>query len=78
MGSGITVAHVPGTGRSGLLFSEQVIFQPPAPSYQDNGEVVKLTTRDGKKISALYESLHSAKKVRHKPDLSLLSHTRKA
>ncbi len=41
-------------GGVAFFFSEQAIFQPPAASYQDNGEVVKLTTRDGEKISALY------------------------
>ena len=34
--------------------SDGLIFQPRPSSYQDSAEVLKLTTRDGKKISAIY------------------------
>lgn len=37
-----------------FFFSNQLIFRPPAASYRDNAEVLKLPTRDGEKISALY------------------------
>lgn len=37
-----------------LFQSDELIFQPQPSSYQDSAEVLKLTTRDGKKISAIY------------------------
>lgn len=36
------------------FFSNQLIFRPPPASYQDSAEVLKLATRAGEKISALY------------------------
>ena len=39
---------------SGLFFVETVIFQPHPSSYKDTPEILKLTTRGGNKISALY------------------------
>jgi abhydrolase domain-containing protein 17 len=37
-----------------LLFSDHLIFQPPSSGYQDSEEFLKLTTRTGKRISAIY------------------------
>ena len=36
------------------FFSDSLIFQPHPSSYQDNAGILKLTTRKGKKISAMY------------------------
>ena len=36
------------------FFSDSLIFQPHSSSYQDNPGILKLTTRNGKKISAVY------------------------
>jgi fermentation-respiration switch protein FrsA (DUF1100 family) len=38
----------------GFFLSEKMIFRPPFAGYQDNADVLKLSTRDGEKISALY------------------------
>lgn len=38
----------------GVLFSDRQIFQPQSLTYQDTAEIIKLTTRDGAKISAVY------------------------
>jgi fermentation-respiration switch protein FrsA (DUF1100 family) len=38
----------------GLFFADRMIFLPHASSYKDGPEILKLTTRAGKKISALY------------------------
>jgi fermentation-respiration switch protein FrsA (DUF1100 family) len=38
----------------GFFLSEKMIFRPPIAGYQDNPNVLKLTTQDGEKISALY------------------------
>ncbi|HLX63301.1 MAG TPA: alpha/beta fold hydrolase [Planctomycetota bacterium] len=37
-----------------LFFSNSVIFAPPPSTYQDAPDILKLTTRDGTKISAIY------------------------
>jgi abhydrolase domain-containing protein 17 len=37
-----------------ILFSEQLIFQPPPAGYQDSAAILKLTSSDGAKISATY------------------------
>ncbi|MDX2230603.1 MAG: alpha/beta hydrolase [Leptolyngbyaceae cyanobacterium bins.349] len=37
-----------------FFFAERMIFLPPVPTYQDSSEILKLTTRNGKQISALY------------------------
>lgn len=37
-----------------FLLAERFIFRPPLPTYQDNANILKLTTRNGKQISALY------------------------
>lgn len=36
------------------LFSDSLIFQPHPSSYQDDARILKLTTRNGKKISATH------------------------
>ena len=38
----------------GWLFSDSVIFQPHPSSYQDSPQILKITTANGNKISALY------------------------
>ncbi len=37
-----------------LSCADQIIFQPPAAGYTDDADVIKLTTADGKMISAMY------------------------
>lgn len=37
-----------------VFFSDSVIFQPHPSSYKDSPETLKLTTQNGKRISALY------------------------
>lgn len=37
-----------------LFFSDGVLFQPHPSSYKDTAEILKLTSANGKKISALY------------------------
>src|SRR5437588_7098388 len=46
---------------SGLFFAEKVLFQPHPSSYKDTPEILKFTTRDGNKISALYLANPTAK-----------------
>jgi len=36
------------------MFTDRIIFQPPPSSYKDSGQIIKLTTADGAKISAIY------------------------
>jgi fermentation-respiration switch protein FrsA (DUF1100 family) len=36
------------------LASDRVIFQPPRSTYRDSPDILKLTTADGKRISAIY------------------------
>src|SRR5512135_1315969 len=36
------------------FIGERVIFQPRRASYRDTAEILKITTRNGKRISALY------------------------
>lgn len=43
------------------VLSNGMIFQPPLPTYTDTPEIIKLTTKDGKKISAMYLENKSAK-----------------
>ena len=38
----------------GFFLSDVFIFRAKAPSYTDNSQIIKLTTTDGTKISALY------------------------
>lgn len=38
----------------GLFFSDQIIFQPQVAGYRDSETVLKLTSADGAKISAIY------------------------
>lgn len=38
----------------GAFFTDSVIFQPPSPGYRDDASVLKLTTTDGARISAMY------------------------
>lgn len=37
-----------------FFWAERFIFRPPIATYQDNPNILKLTTRNGKQISALY------------------------
>lgn len=43
-------------GVYGYFFSEGTIFQPQPPSYQDTDEILKLTSGNGVRISAVYLS----------------------
>ena len=45
----------------GWLGSERLIFFPPPATYRDNENVIKLTTDDGIKISAMYFTNSSAR-----------------
>lgn len=38
----------------GYFFTEKQIFQPQISTYQDDGDVIKLTSANGKRISAMY------------------------
>ena len=38
----------------GVLFSGSALFQPHPSSYRDGGDILKLTSRDGARISATY------------------------
>jgi abhydrolase domain-containing protein 17 len=38
----------------GYFFTEKQIFQPQISTYQDDGDVIKLTSANGKRISAVY------------------------
>lgn len=44
-----------------IFFSDGMIFQPHASSYQDSPEILKISTASGKKISAVYLANPSAK-----------------
>jgi len=37
-----------------VFFSDRMIFQPPAASYQDTSEIIKLSSANGMKISAVH------------------------
>nr|WP_293347864.1 MULTISPECIES: alpha/beta hydrolase [unclassified Microcoleus] len=37
-----------------VFFSDRLIFQPPPASYQDTSEIIKLSSANGMKISAVY------------------------
>ncbi|WP_293337524.1 alpha/beta hydrolase [Microcoleus sp. CAWBG58] len=37
-----------------VFFSDRLIFQPPAASYQDTSEIIKLSSANGMKISAVH------------------------
>ncbi|MFB2839418.1 alpha/beta hydrolase [Floridanema evergladense] len=41
-------------GLYAYFFSDRMIFLPQPSSYQDNNQILKLTTKDGVKISAVY------------------------
>jgi abhydrolase domain-containing protein 17 len=43
-----------GAAISGLFFSDQFIFLPHRSSYRDSGEILKLRSTNGNRISALY------------------------
>ena len=45
----------------GFFFSEGMIFAPQRPSYRDDGSIIKLSTADGAKISAIYLTNESAR-----------------
>jgi pimeloyl-ACP methyl ester carboxylesterase len=54
-----SMLYIPALVYLGLLifavfFSDSVIFQPPVAGYQDSQEILKLTTKAGKRISAIY------------------------
>ena len=38
----------------GYFFTDRIIFLPQPSTYQDNDRILKLTTKDGEKISAVY------------------------
>ena len=38
----------------GTFFTDSIIFQPPSPGYRDDVSVLKLTSADGARISAIY------------------------
>ncbi|MEB3335863.1 MAG: alpha/beta hydrolase [Leptolyngbyaceae bacterium] len=38
----------------GILFSDRLLFRPPPSSYSDTPEILKLTVKNGQKISAIY------------------------
>jgi len=44
-----------------LLVRNSLMFIPPKPSYHDTQEIIKLTTEDGTRISALYLKSQKAK-----------------
>ena len=50
----IPIVTVLGLLSYGYMFSDRMIFQPPSPTYKDTDEIVKLTTADGVRISAIY------------------------
>src|SRR5690242_1790101 len=50
----IPVVTVVGLMSYGYMFSDRIIFQPPSPGYKDSEEIIKLTTSDGVRISAIY------------------------
>ena len=42
------------------MFADRIIFQPPTASYKDTSQILKLTTANGEKISAIYLPNESA------------------
>ena len=50
----IPVVTAVGLMSYGYMFSDRIIFQPPSPGYHDSEEIIKLTTSDGVRISAVY------------------------
>jgi pimeloyl-ACP methyl ester carboxylesterase len=38
----------------GAFFTDSIIFRPPLPGYRDDASVLKLTSADGARISAIY------------------------
>lgn len=50
----IPICSVIGLLAYGYMFTDRIIFQPPSPGYKDSEQIVKLTTKDGSKISAMY------------------------
>jgi fermentation-respiration switch protein FrsA (DUF1100 family) len=50
----IPIVSVIGLLAYGYMFTDRIIFQPPPPSYSDSDQIIKLTTPDGAKISAIY------------------------
>jgi fermentation-respiration switch protein FrsA (DUF1100 family) len=52
----IPIVTIVGLMTYGYMFSDRIIFQPPSPGYKDTKEIIKLTTSDGVRISAVYLS----------------------
>ena len=52
----IPIFSIVGLLTCGYMFTDRIIFQPPTPSYKDSEKIIKLTTADGAKISAIYLS----------------------
>jgi fermentation-respiration switch protein FrsA (DUF1100 family) len=50
----IPIVTIVGLMSYGYMFSDRIIFQPPSPGYRDSEEIIKLTTADGVRISAVY------------------------
>jgi abhydrolase domain-containing protein 17 len=50
----IPIVTVVGLMSYGYMFSDRTIFQPPSPGYKDSEEIIKLTTSDGARISAVF------------------------
>src|SRR6476646_6069396 len=50
----IPIVSVAGLLVYGYMFTDRIIFQPSTSSYKDSGQIIKLTTADGAKISAIY------------------------
>jgi fermentation-respiration switch protein FrsA (DUF1100 family) len=50
----IPIVSVIGLLAYGYMFTDRIIFQPPPASYKDSEQIIKLTTADGAKISAIY------------------------
>jgi hypothetical protein len=44
-----------------ILMSDRVIFQPPPPTYRNNGEIIWLRSANGARIAALYRNHPEAK-----------------
>lgn len=43
-----------GLGLYGYFFSDRIAFQPPGPTYRDDGQILKIKTGDGDTISAIH------------------------
>jgi len=50
----IPILTVVGLMSYGYMFADRIIFQPPPVGYRDTVEIIKLTTADGARISAIY------------------------